>query len=61
MGLAGAAVADGDDVLAAPDVFAAGQFCRRALFTEAMAVKSKVSKLFTAGNRAARMRRSTMR
>ena len=31
MGLAGAAVADGDDVLAAPDVFAAGQFCHQGL------------------------------
>ena len=32
-----------------------------ALFTEGMAVKSKVSRLLTAGNRAARIRRSTMR
>ena len=33
----------------------------RDLFTEGMAVQSKVSRLLTAGNRAARVRRSTMR
>ena len=33
----------------------------RDLFTEGMAGKSKVSRLLTAGNRAARIRRSTMR
>ena len=33
----------------------------RDLFTDGMAGKSKVSKLLTAGNRAARIRRSTMR
>ena len=32
-----------------------------ALFTDGMAVKSKVSMLLTAGKRAARIRRSTMR
>ena len=32
----------------------------KALFTEGMAEKSRVSRLFTAGNRAARVRRSTM-
>ena len=33
----------------------------KALFTGGMAGKSKVSKLLTAGKRAARIRRSTMR
>ena len=61
MGLAGAAVADSDDILPALDVFAAGSSATRTLFTEGMARKSKVSRLLTAGNRAALIRRCTMR
>ena len=66
MGLAGATVADVDDILAALDVFTPGQLhhqrlVQRALFSEGMAGKSKVSRLLTAGKWAARILRSTMR
>ena len=62
MGLARAAVAESDDVVAGDDVFATSKFQNvSGLLSEGIAVKSNVSKLFTAGKRAARMRRSTMR
>ena len=57
VGLAGAAVAavaDGDDVLPALDVFAAGQLHHQLFVHRGDAVKSKVSRLLTAGRRAAR-------
>ena len=57
MGLAGATVADGDDVLPSLDVFTRASSMTRALFTDGMARKSKVSRLLTAGKRAARIRR----
>jgi len=61
MALAGAAVAERDDVLPAQDELAAPSSSTSILLRLGIAVKSKVSKLFTAGNRAARMRRSTTR
>jgi hypothetical protein len=61
MALAGAAVAERDDVLPGQDELAAPSSSTSILLRLGIAVKSKVSKLFTAGNRAARMRRSTTR
>jgi hypothetical protein len=59
--LSGSAVAQSDDVVAGDDKLASRQFQRERLIERGMAVKSNVSKLLTAGKRAARMRRSTMR
>ena len=51
VGLAGAAVADRDDVLAARDVLRAGQLQHQRLVERRqMPAKSKLSRLFTAGN-----------
>ena len=61
VGLAGAAVADGDDVLLCSMYSHRASSMTSGLFTEGMARKSKVSRLLTAGKRAARIRRSTMR
>ena len=60
VGLAGATVADGDDILPML-VFTRASSMTSCLFTEGMARKSKVSRLLTAGKRAARIRRCTMR
>ena len=61
VGLAGAGVAERDDVLAALDVLTAGQFQDQHLVERGMALKSKLSRLLTAGNLACLIRRSTMR
>jgi hypothetical protein len=50
MALAGAGVADRDDVLAALDVLRARQFHHERLFKSGNAAKSKLSRLFTVGN-----------
>jgi len=59
--LARPAVADGDDVLAPLDVVRARQLQHHILFNDGRARKSKLSRLLTVGNRAALIRRSTMR
>ena len=61
MGLAGAAVAQRDDVVAALDVFTTASSKTSILLSEAMALKLKASRLLTAGNLACLIRRSTMR
>ena len=61
MGLAGAAVAHGDDVLSEVHVLAACQLHDQVLVHRGMARKSKVSRLFTVGKRAALILRSTIR
>jgi len=53
--------AESNNIVAGDDIFTTGQFENERLVEHGMAVKSNVSKLFTAGKRAARMRRSTMR
>ena len=56
VGLAGAAGADGDDVLPPLDAFAADQFHHQGLVhLEGMAIKSKASRVLTAGKRAPRL------
>ena len=59
--LAGAAVADRDDVLPAGTYSERASSSTRVLLSDGMAAKSKLSRLFTAGNRASLIRRSTMR
>jgi hypothetical protein len=62
MRLAGSAVAEGDDVVAGDNILVSRASSRTSgLLSDGMAAKSNVSKLFTAGKRPARMRRSTMR
>ena len=58
MRLSRAAVAERNVVVARDDIFAAGEFERERLVERGDAVKSNVLKLFTAGKRAARLRRS---
>jgi hypothetical protein len=61
MALARAAVADGDDILAPLDVVRRASSSTNILFSDGNARKSKLSRLLTVGNRAALIRRSTMR
>ena len=61
VGLARAARPEGDDVLAAGDEVAPRQIEHQLLVEPGMASKSKLSRLLTAGKRASRMRRSTVR
>jgi hypothetical protein len=58
MRLSGAAVAQSDDVLAGDDYSQRASSRTSGLLRDGMAAKSNVSKLFTAGKRVARMRRS---
>ncbi len=58
MGLAGAAVAKGDDV---PMYSPRASSSTSVLLSEGMALNSKASRLLTTGKRAALMRRSTRR
>ena len=62
MGLAGATVAESDDVVGALDMYSHRASSRtRALFRDGIDRKSKVSRLLVVGKRAALIRRSTMR
>ena len=61
VGLAGSAGTKGDDVLAVGDELSAGEIEDQLLVQGREASKSKLSRLFTAGNFAALMRRSIIR
>src|ERR1700737_3487574 len=61
MRLAGTGVSESDDILPAAIYSQRARSRTSGLLSDGMAAKSNVSKLFTAGRRAARMGRPTMR